>query len=61
MIAGLVVVILTILLAIIARWQRIAKVMHNTLKAQRLTLCQSDSSNALFSSDSASNRFPSQV
>lgn len=38
MIAGLVVVFLTIVLAVVARWRRIVKVAHNTLKAQRLTL-----------------------
>lgn len=38
MITGLVVVFLTIVLAVVARWQRIVKVTHNTLKAQRLTL-----------------------
>lgn len=38
MITGLVVVFLTAVLAIVARWQRIVKVTHNTLNAQRLTL-----------------------
>lgn len=59
MIAGLVVVFLTVVLAVIARWQRILMVTHSTPSTQRLTLThQTDSSNALFFSDSASNRFP---
>lgn len=42
MITGLVVVFLTLVLAVIARWQSIVKVTHNTLEAQRLTLTHPD-------------------